>query len=255
VFQTERRARILDAVRSDGRVSVNEAAMRFSTTKETIRRDLAELHRAGLIRRVHGGAVAAAPPPFERLLERRGQLNVEAKRRIAAAAAAQLPTSGVVIVDAGSTPQLVAAMLPDSRGLTVVTNSVPTAIVCAAKPSLDVVVVGGDLKSDTMALVGDDAVSGLSRICADVAIVGTDGYSAERGLTCHARDESATKQAMIRTARRAIAVADSSKFGNDYLTVFSDFGDLALLITDTGLPEDDAARIVRAGRGLEVVRA
>jgi DeoR family fructose operon transcriptional repressor len=59
---------------------------------------------------------------------------------------------------------------------------------------------------------------------------------------------------MIRTARRAVAVADSSKYGNDYLTVFSDFGDLALLITDTGLSEDDGARIVRAGRGLDVVR-
>ena len=254
MFQTERRARILAVVRAHGRLSVNEAAETFNTTKETIRRDLAELHQAGLVRRVHGGAVAAAPPPYERLLERRGLLHVEAKRRIAAATVAELPDRGVLILDAGSTPRLVASMLPNTSELTVVTNSLAAAAVCAAKPSLDVIVVGGDLKSDTMALVGDDAVRGLSRVCADVAVIGTDGYSAGRGLTCHARDESATKRAMIGAARRAIAVADSSKFGNDYLMVFSDLSDLDLLVTDTDLHDDASARIAAAGGDLEVRR-
>lgn len=254
MFQTERRSRILEAVRAEGRLSVNEAAERLSTTPETIRRDLAELHRAGLLRRVHGGAVSAGPPQFERLVERRSQLHVEAKRRIAAAAVAALPVRGSVIIDAGSTPRLVATLLPDSPGLTVVTNSVPTAVVCATKPHLDVIVVGGELKLDTMALVGDDAVRGIDQVCADVAVLGTDGFSVERGLTCHARDESATKRAMLRAASRTIAVADSSKFGNDYLNVFGDLGDLDVLITDADLPEAAAARLAKSARGLELLR-
>jgi DeoR family fructose operon transcriptional repressor len=253
VFQTERRARIVDLVRAHGRLSVNEAAEKFDTTKETIRRDLAELYREGLVRRVHGGAVAASPPPYDRLLERRGRLHVDEKHRIASAAVAQLPDRGVVIIDSGSTPRLVASMLPDTSALTVVTNSVAAVVVCASKPSLDVVVVGGDFKPDTMELVGGDSVRGFSRVCADVAIVGTDGYS-ERGLTCHSRDGTAAKRAMIGAARRTIAVADSSKFGNDYPMVFADLSDLDLLVTDTGLPEEAAMRIIKAGRELEVRR-
>src|SRR6185312_14232788 len=123
----ERQHRILALARQSGRVEVADAAAEFGVARETVRRDLSELERRGLVRRTHGGAYPVESAGFETDLARRETHQVEGKRRIAAAGVKLLGEAETVFVDEGYTQQLLAALLPTDRPLTVVTASLPTA--------------------------------------------------------------------------------------------------------------------------------
>lgn len=134
----ERQQRILALARQYGRIEVTDAASEFGVARETVRRDLSELERRGLIRRTHGAAYPVESAGFETTLARRETLQVDEKRRIAAAAAALVGEAETVFVDEGYTPELVATLLPTDRPLTVITASLRTASLVAASESTTV---------------------------------------------------------------------------------------------------------------------
>jgi len=125
IFQGERRAQIMSRILEVGRVDVAELAEEFHVTGETIRRDLTELQHQRLARRVHGGAVPWRGSILVPTLEVRHGHNVDEKRRIAKAALAEVPESGSLIIDSGSTALHLADLLDRDRDLTVITNHVP----------------------------------------------------------------------------------------------------------------------------------
>lgn len=251
MYQHERHARLVELADLNGIVTVVDASDEFGVSVETIRRDLAELQRAGKLRRVHGGAVPLEQLHYEPMFEKRLQSHVEEKQRIARAAIKELPESGVLMVDAGTTPRLVCEAMPSNRRYTVVTNAVPSAVVLARKPNVDVLLVGGTMKADTMAVVGVDAVMAIKSRLADVAILGTDGMSSVRGLTTHAPDEAFTKEAMIASSRRSIVVADHSKYGASQLATFAAIGEVDTIVTDDGLSTEAAADLEQWGPRVE----
>ena len=119
----ERRLAIVELAQKDGRVDVVNAANAFSVAVETIRRDLDVLQRRGLMRRVHGGAIALDRFSREYSVAERRSLNNEVKQKIAAVAVQYLPLSGTIFVDAGTTTEFLFPFLRDKKELTVVTNS------------------------------------------------------------------------------------------------------------------------------------
>ena len=123
LFQSERQRQIAALTLDAGRVEVAELAERFKVTTETIRRDLSELQTHRLVRRVHGGAVPWERSNFEPLLVKRNVLHAAEKRRLARKALDELPDSGTVIIDSGSTLTSLAEVIPDDRELRIVTNS------------------------------------------------------------------------------------------------------------------------------------
>jgi DeoR family fructose operon transcriptional repressor len=135
VYAEERQHAIATLVSERGRLAVTAVAEEFGVTTETVRRDLALLERAGMVRRVHGGAVpAGALTLVETGLGERHGTRTEAKRAIAAAALDLLPaTDGSVILDGGSTTAALADALPPDRRLYVATNSVPIAARLSAR--------------------------------------------------------------------------------------------------------------------------
>lgn len=253
MYAEERQQEIVRLARTEGRVDVTALAESLNVTAETIRRDLTTLERAGVLRRVHGGAIPVERIGFEPALATRDAVLTTEKERIAKAALAELPVEGAIILDAGSTTARLAAILPTDRELTVVVNSPALATTLSVRNNLQVLLLGGRVRSRTMATVDDWALRPLADIYVDVAFIGTNGCSVERGLTTPDPAEAAVKRAMIGAARRSVLLADHTKIGNDYLARFGRLADIDLLITDTGLNEDLVAEVETAGP--RVVRA
>ncbi|GGV53057.1 DeoR/GlpR family DNA-binding transcription regulator [Streptomyces longisporoflavus] len=253
MYAPERQQEILRLARDGGRVDVLSLAEEFKVTAETIRRDLKALDRAGLVRRVHGGAIPAGRLDFEPDLAEREGTAADEKDRIARAALAELPIEGSVILDAGSTVARLAASLPLESTFTVVTHGLPTAARLADHPGIQLHLIGGRVRSRTRAAVDAWALRAYAEIRADVLFVAANGFSAEAGLTTPDLAEAAVKRAAIGAARRVVLLADSAKHGQEHFARFGDLDDVDLLITDTGLDPEDAAAIESGGT--EVIRA
>ena len=253
MYAEERQQEIVRLARAEGRVDVASLADTLHVTAETIRRDLTMLERAGVLRRVHGGAIPVERIGFEPALAARDSVLIDEKERIAKAALAEVPDQGAIILDAGTTTARLAQALPVDRELTVVVNSPVIAALLGVRPNLNVLLLGGRLRGRTLATVDDWALRPLADMYVDVAFLGTNGLSVERGLTTPDPAEAAVKRAMINSARRAVVLADHTKIGNDYLARFGTLADLDLLITDAGLDDDLVTEVEAAG--LRVVRA
>ncbi|MDQ0736793.1 DeoR/GlpR family DNA-binding transcription regulator [Arthrobacter agilis] len=234
MFAEERYRQISSLVSADGRVTVAGLSSRFGITKETVRRDLALLENDGVLRRVHGGAIAGGGATTnEPSLVSRSTRHSPEKKRIAEAALSLTPGTGAVVLDAGSTTGGLAELLADEArpGLAVVTHSVPVAATMSGA-GLSVELVGGRVRALTSAAVGSSTVAHFSRLRADIAFIGANGISAGFGLSTPDVDEAAVKTAIVRSARRVVLLADSSKFDEETLISFATLEDIDALITD-----------------------
>ena len=249
MYAEERQQAIARLVNQRGRMSVNQLAREYDVTTETVRRDLSTLERMGLVRRVHGGVV---PPASLSLIEaglrERDQVNPERKERIARAALEQLPSSGgTILLDAGTTTSRFAGLLPPDHELTVVTHGVPIAARLAGQRQIDLRLLPGRVRRTTQAAVGADTITALSQLRVDVAFLGTNGVTAEHGLTTPDPDEAAVKRALIASARRVVALADASKFGIETAVRFAAPGEIDVLVTDGDVSAADRRALAKAG--------
>jgi len=247
MYAPERQQQIVDIARADGRVEVNALAELLGVTPETVRRDLTTLERHGLLRRVHGGAIPVEKLGFEPRLDERQERYTAEKERIAKTAVDELPNEGVILLDAGSTTQLLAENLPRDRELTVVTNSIAVATVVAKRDNLSLYLLGGRVRGRTLAAVGEWATHALGGIHVDVAFIGTNGLSVRRGLTTPDQDEAMVKRAMVTAARRVVVLCDHTKIGTDHFAQFAPLDAVDTVITDMGLDAETAADIEAAG--------
>jgi DeoR family fructose operon transcriptional repressor len=246
-FQTERQGEISRLVLDSGRVEVADLARRFGVTTETIRRDLSELELRSVLRRVHGGAIASQRLHHEPRLKVRDTQHADEKRRIARRAVDEIPVDGTVMIDSGSTLALLGEMLPHDRELVIFTNSIPVIESLASRDSVEVQVIGGTLKKNTMAMVDDTSVEAVRQFTVDVLFISTDGFSPERGFTTPYREEVAIKRAMIEAARRVVMLCDSHKLGSDQMFRFATVDEIDTIITDDGVPDDVIDVLARMG--------
>ena len=247
MYAAERQQAIATRARVDGRVDVTSLAEILDVTTETIRRDLIALERRGVVRRVHGGAIPIERLGFEPAMSTRETVLISEKEAIAKRALDELPDEGAILLDAGTTTLQLARLLPIDREITVVTNSLPHATALMHQPNLTVHIVGGRIRSRTLAAVDEAAQAFLRDVFVDVAFIGSNGISVERGLTTPDRSEAAIKRAFIRSARRTIVLADHTKFGTDHFSAFGSLSDVDVIITDSGLDRQMRSDIEEAG--------
>lgn len=252
MYATERQQIIATLVADVGRVSVVDLSERFDVTTETVRRDLAALETSGHVRRVHGGAVALdrASTREPSLSERREQ-HGGAKTAVGRAAMRAFGEAfrGSVYLDAGTTTAAVATELArrsDASDLDVVTHSLAIANDLAAATLGSLTVIGGRVRGLTVAAVGADTVHAIESLRPDIAIIGTNGISAEFGLSTPDGDEAAVKRAIVRSARRVIVVADADKFDRELLVGFAALDDIDVLVTDEAPTGELAAALAAA---------
>ncbi|GAA2620110.1 DeoR/GlpR family DNA-binding transcription regulator [Streptomyces axinellae] len=247
MYAPERQQAILRIARENGRVDVPSLAAEFDVTAETVRRDLKALDRAGLVRRVHGGAIPAGQLDFEPDLAARESAAIDEKERIAQAAVEELPTEGSVVLDAGTTTSRLATAIPLDATLTVVTHALPTAARLADHPGIELHLVGGRVRHRTRAAVDAWALRNYDEIKADVLFLATNGFSLVGGLTTPDLAEAAVKRKIMAAARRVVLLADSTKADREHFARFGDLSHVDLLITDTGLSGDEARLIEAQG--------
>lgn len=232
-----RDARILDALDARGAVQVAELAKELGVSEVTIRKDLDALAARDLLRRTRGGAL---PPERsdEGAFADRMRREAEAKRALAAHAAALVHDGDVIALDTSSTAHFLALELLQRTGLVVVTQSLRTAVVLMEHSDARVVMPGGTLRRESSGLVGPitDALVGRGRI--DRAFVGVVGLSPERGLLELASDEAISKQGMVAASDEVHALFDSSKTTGFALHSFAGPDQITSLITDERASDD-----------------
>jgi len=260
VLASQRQDRILAEVRAHGAVRVADLVDRLDVSEMTVRRDITELDRAGLVRRVHGGAVAAdggaGRPTDEPGFAEKSTWATTEKRDIAALAARTIEPGQAVALSAGSTVHLLAQQIaadPALRPLTVVTNSLPVARTLheaagATGGALDVILTGGS-RTPSDALVGPVADTALATLRVDRLFLGVHGLD-ESGLMTPNLAEAATDRALLRCAAAVTVLADHTKWGVVGLARIASLEEVDVVVTDARLPEPARAVLADAGCAL-----
>ncbi len=238
-----RHAAITRVLAEQGRIDVAETAELLGVVPETVRRDLRALERSGVLRRVHGGAISSAAEscvPIPTLAE-------PAADEAAAAAAvwSGLPRTGTVLIGSGPlalalTHALIAAP-PAQAGLTVVTNSVNTAVHLARLPLLSVYNIGGTVSYPTGAQEGDWALDELRRLRVDVAVLSPAGISVRHGLSESTPSAAAVAQAIVSCSERRLVVCTGQALGHSSFVQFARLDEIDHLFV-AGRPDGAAAR-------------
>jgi DeoR/GlpR family transcriptional regulator of sugar metabolism len=247
----ERKGEIVARLRQDGRVVAAQLVAELGVSRDTVRRDLDELAAAGVLKRVHGGALPAATGGAPWAVRR--EQAVEAKHAIAQATARLLRSGQVIFLDAGTTALEVARALPPELEATIVTNSPPAASALADHPRAEVVLLGGQLRKEAIAAAGAATVEAIERIQADVCVLGVCSLHQEIGISVLDLEESYVKRAMIDRAAEVVAVTAADKLGSAGPYVVGPLDQLTCLVTDVGATEDQLGPFRELG--IEVVLA
>lgn len=255
----ERRAQLIlrELLRSE-KVSVAFLAKRLKVSEATIRRDLGELERRGLLLRSHGGAVTIQPllyEPFRHVSSYHEQDRKKAaeKRRIGLVAATLVSDGEILAIGAGTTATQVARCVCLHKGITILTNAVNVAMELSHRDDLRVFLTGGRLSGDWFALIGPTAMQSAGEMFVDKAFIGVDGIHVEHGLTTNYPDHAPIHKTMLRQARQKIIVADHRKIGAVGTALIAPMEDLDVLITDKGATDEDIAPFI--AKGIDVRRA
>ena len=248
-----RRDAILIQARNGAKLEVEALAVALAASRETIRRDLAVLDKLGLLRRVHGGAVAASQtlPPDEGPFSDRMRQAVAAKRAIARHVAAGLMPGDSVFIDTGSTTLFLAEELARRSGLIIITNSADIAAFCQRGDGHHVVLIGGEFRGPGRETLGAMALAQIGQLRAARAIL-TVAAVTERGVFDIDPQEAEIARAMAQQVDQVTVLADSSKMGRAGVFQVCPTAAVAHLVTD-GLPDSLRAAITAAGTKIDVV--
>jgi DeoR family transcriptional regulator of aga operon len=246
----ERRRRICEFLRDEGRVTVDALAHHFGTSQVTIRADLSALETAGVLVRTHGGAV-----PREGEDEPLGvkQLQHHAEKvRIAQAAVALIRDGETIILDSGTTTAEIARALrkAELKSINVITNALNVAALLMDVPSVRLIVPGGILRRESNSLSGPMAEATLDNLQADRLYLGADGLDPEIGVMTPHLQEAELNAKMIRISRQVVVVADSSKLLRRNISLIAKVEQIHLLITDRAAPAPAIEELRQ--RGVEV---
>lgn len=208
-----RHTQIKDIVEDRGQVTVAELNAILNVSEATVRRDLDEMARAGIVRRTHGGALRAQPAEKEPpILVREGEQAAE-KARIGRLAASLVRDNQTVFLGSGTTVQAMVPYLAACCDLTIITNSLPVVNALSGRTNIDLIVVGGMFRQSEQSMVGHIAEQALRELRADIAFMGMRAIDPGQGFTSDFLPEALTDRAILQMAPRRVVVADHTKFG------------------------------------------
>ncbi|WP_020188023.1 DeoR/GlpR family DNA-binding transcription regulator [Methylopila sp. 73B] len=252
----ERRERIVAMVLERERVSVDALADALDASRETIRRDLAELDGQGRLRKLHGGAtlpgLSLYEPDREGPFQARLAENAAAKRAVARAAIGLFRPGDTLFVDTGTTTLLFAEELSRARGLTVITNSAAIAALASRGEDAQAFLLGGEYRDGGAECLGAMAIDQIRRFHAVHAVL-TVGAVHEAGVLDYDAREAEIARAMVAQARAVTVLADASKFDRSAPFVVAPLEAISRIVTDAVPVGPIADALVAAG--VEVVAA
>jgi len=249
----ERRRRIRELLRAEGRVRVEALAARFGISMVTIRADLSILESAGALTRTHGGALSL--PEADQSLDVKQLQHRAEKQRIAAAAAGLIRDGETIILDSGTTTAEIARHIRtlDLKSINVITNALNIAALLIDVPSVRLIVPGGILRRESNSLSGPMAESTLATLRANRLYLGADGVDPQIGVMTPHLAEAELNAKMIGISQQVVVVADSSKFARRNISLIARVEQLHMLITDRAAPQDAIEQLCQCGVEVRLV--
>lgn len=232
-----RQRHILEQIEKRGSVSVFELSKDLAVSDMTIRRDLKELEKVGLIRRTHGGAINSRGRSYEPPLGIRSIENKEIKQRIGRFAAGMVSEGDSISLDTGSTTYEIALHLNETRNITLITPSIHIASLFFDRSDVRLILPGGIVRPGEKSLIGNLACNNLELLYVDRLFLGVGGLDSSARLTEYNIDDAYIKQLMIKNAKEVVVVADSSKFERIAFSHVASFNEINHLVTDQEPPQ------------------
>jgi DeoR family glycerol-3-phosphate regulon repressor len=232
---SQRQRKILSQIEAQQRVRVDDLAMQFATTPQTIRKDLQALAELHHIVRFHGGAALVGGVEYTTPAERRTDAQ-EAKAAIGAAVAGRIPQTCAVFLNAGTTTAQVARMLSGHQQLRVISDNVDLAAEMRGFSGVEVIVPGGAVRRSDGAILGAEAVDYIRQFRVDYAIIGAAALAEDGTLLDYDLAEVQVCRAMMTHAAHVILAIDAGKFGRRAPVKLGHLSDIHTLVTDTANP-------------------
>ncbi|MEJ7541523.1 DeoR/GlpR family DNA-binding transcription regulator [Staphylococcus intermedius] len=232
----QRYSEIMNRLHTFKHVNVKDLADTFKVSEETIRRDLEQLEKDGVVKRKHGGASLVAESDFPYAF--RATTNSEKKKIIAKKILPLLKEQYSIMADSSSTVlEAIRLLSIQGQSFKVITNSINMLYELSSTP-LDFISTGGMLKPDSATLVGSQAINTIHHYYTDVTLLSCRSFSVN-GASVNGEQEGFTKKEMVRQGRKVIMLVDSSKLipHEDALFQFASFDDIDYVVSDTPLPE------------------
>ena len=250
----ERRMLILDRLRAEGKVNLNEMAAELNVSSMTVRRDLHLFVEQGIATISSGTAHLVGDGdqgPLFPNQPRTGSYTAQ-KQAIGRAAASYIEDGDTIIIDCGSTTLSLLHYL-GSKQVTIVTNSIPVASLVGRSPNVKLIYAPGEYSADSTGMVGPLTVDFFHTLRADKAFLGAHGFDATGGVNEPVLGDATAKRAMLEAAQTSYLLVDSSKYGNVHLMALSRLSDFSGVITDADFPQELRAELEAASN--EVIYA
>jgi len=209
MLTSQRKNYLMDVLKRDGQIVATKLSTELGVSEDTIRRDLREMAKEGLLQRVHGGALPASPAMGD--FAARQHIASGDKAAIGRAAAAMVQPGQVVFVDGGTTCAQLVRALPRQLRATVVTHSPSIAVELMDHPDIEVIMLGGRLFRHSIVGVGAATLEAIAQIRADTYFMGVTSLHPELGLSTGDYEEACVKRALCKAAAETIVLASSEK--------------------------------------------
>lgn len=226
----QRRIEVLNLLEKNSALTVEQLAESLNVSEVTIRRDLVQLEKEGLIVRHRGGATLPGTG-FEPMFKQRQKENLDLKQSIAKYAASQIQDGEVIALDVGTTTAELAKELLKKSNLTIFTSSLQVTSILS-RSNHSVYLIGGKLRQTEMSMVGSIALDTIMKFNYDRFYLSLAGISNESGPTDYSIEEAEVKKAFITRSKQVIALVDKSKFGKSSLIKVCDLDEITEIITN-----------------------
>ncbi|EKT1373649.1 DeoR family transcriptional regulator [Salmonella enterica] len=253
---SERREQIIQRLRQQGSVQVNDLSTLFGVSTVTIRNDLAFLEKQGIAVRAYGGALICDSnnSGIEPSVEDKSSLNTALKRSIARAAVELIKPGHRVIFDSGTTTYEIARLMRNHTDVIAMTNGMNVANALLEAEGVELLMTGGHLRRQSLSFYGDQAEQSLQNYHFDMLFLGVDSIDLERGISTHNEDEARLNRRMCEVAERIVVVTDSSKFDHSSLHKIVDTQRIDMIIVDEGIPVESLEGLRKSGIDVILVK-
>lgn len=245
MLKNERHELILNRVEQFGKVLVNDLKDEINVSEDTIRKDLQELSKANLVKRVHGGAVRIDNSIIA--FEQRIRMKSEDKREISKLALPFIEDGQVIFIDSGTTNLSLTDILPTDLNVTVVTNSPTIALNLCDLPNINIQLLPGELNKKSRVIYGSETVESIQRIHFDLCILGISSIDIEKGINVPSLEESILKKHAVLQSSQVMSIVTAEKIGSSSTYLVADALALDILITEKSVPSDLINPYIKAG--------
>lgn len=251
MLKDKRRQQIFELLKRDGQVEISVLRKMFDVTEMTIRRDLDNLAATYEIVRTHGGAMLedisqSIELPYERRIESHG----EQKKKIAIKALSLIKHQQTLFFDSGSTTYFMAQNIGNDRTNTILTTGVNLAPELLNRQRVSVIMIGGDLRRNTISSCGPLAEEQLGRFRVDIAFLGANGVGEDGNVYIGNSTEFGIKNTVMNIAKEKYLLVDSSKFGCSQFFHYANLSDFNGIIVDSGLSVTMLKKLKKVGANI-----